>query len=217
MRATHSRHDSDAGHHDGHMGRARAGTKRIVTALVLALTAFTLVGGGGPAAAQEAGPAVSGEAESAASLDEDRRAAARTMVRLLGAAREHTGLGAFRAVVRATDLTRLLEGDGPYTVFAPHNAAFARFSRTELGGMERGRRFVLGHVVEGRLTRAELARRSHVNTLDGRRPISIDREGDRIVIAGQAWIIGESIQTENGIIHVVNRVLKPTVVRPGGN
>ncbi len=129
---------------------------------------------------------------------------------LLEAARDERGISAFLALIEAAELDELLESDGPLTVFAPHNAAFATDQLLGRRAREDVRRLVLRHLVRGRYDVGDLTDRDHVNSISEHRSstaLSVERAGDRIVIGGEAWIVGESIQTENGVIHVISRVL----------
>jgi uncharacterized surface protein with fasciclin (FAS1) repeats len=129
---------------------------------------------------------------------------------LLEAARAEGGISAFLALIEAAELDELLKSDGPLTVFAPHNAAFATDQLLGRQDREDVRRLVLRHVVRGRYDIGELANRNNLNSISedwSSTALSVDRAGDRIVIGGEAWIVGESIQTENGVIHVISRVL----------
>lgn len=75
------------------------------------------------------------------------------------------------------------------------------------GRVEELYRFVRAHMARGRFSAAELERRGHVNTLDRGRHLDVVRKGDYLVIGGAGWVIGEDVVTENGVIHVINRVL----------
>lgn len=129
---------------------------------------------------------------------------------LLEAARAEGGISAFLALVEAAELDELLESDGPLTVFAPHNSAFTTTSLLGRRDREDARRLVLRHLVRGRYDIDDLANRRHVNSIAEHRSftaLAVERAGDQIVIGGEAWIVGETIQTENGVIHVISRVL----------
>lgn len=146
---------------------------------------------GGTAVSEAAGPTASGD--------------------LLDGVRSGEGLSAFLALVEAAELTEMLEGEGPLTIFAPHNSAFAGSDlRSTRLNREDVRNFVLRHVVRGRYDLDDLAQRGHVNRISERQSstaLAVERVGDRITIGGEAWVVGESIETENGVIHVISRVL----------
>ncbi len=136
--------------------------------------------------------------------------------------RDHTTLV---AAVRAAGLVDTLSGPGPFTVFAPTNAAFAKLpagtvdtllqpaNRAALTGV------LTYHVVSGRLTAADLAQRVRdgngravLTTVEGE-PLSVTQSGHDIVITdvrGDAShvTIANVIQS-NGVIHVVDTVLLP--------
>jgi uncharacterized surface protein with fasciclin (FAS1) repeats len=131
---------------------------------------------------------------------------------VLDGVRADRGLSAFLALVEAAELTELLEGNSQLTLFAPNNSAFAgsRLQGKRLN-TETVRKLVLRHVVRGRYELSDLAQRNTVNSIAEDRSstaLSVARVGDRIVIGGEAWIVGETIQTANGVIHVISRVLE---------
>jgi len=131
---------------------------------------------------------------------------------LLDGVKADRGLSAFLTLVEAAELDEMLEGNGPLTIFAPNNSAFAGSQlRSKRLDRETVRKLVLRHVVRGRYEVTDLAQRRNVNSLAEDRSstaLTVTRVEDRIVIGGEAWIVGESIQTDNGVIHVISRVLE---------
>ena len=203
MNATHSKR--------GNLHRLPAGQRAVQgwvrTALVVGVSVFGVALGNGALSAEVTGP---GARWDAGAPTGGATTVSTAKDNLLEAARAEGGLSAFLALVEAAELDDLLESNGQLTVFAPHNSAFAteplvgRRDRTDV------RRLVLRHVVRGRHDLADLADRDHVNSITEYRSftaLSVERVGDRIVIGGEAWIVGETIQTENGVIHVISRVL----------
>lgn len=114
----------------------------------------------------------------------------------------------------ATDLGRLLRQTGPFTVFAPNEAAFARLSRSTLARLmaPEGRAqlaTILGyHVVPGDVSVFRLQGRRTRLTALGNRPLLVDgsRSGLRI---GAARIFEAEIAASNGLVHEIDRVLVP--------
>jgi uncharacterized surface protein with fasciclin (FAS1) repeats len=198
MDATHSKRQNHS--------RPLAASRWVRTALAVAVSAFGIGLTTGTLSADvitpiaQSGAAVPIGAATGSSADDN----------LLEAARAEGGLSAFLALVDAAELGRLLESDGPLTVFAPHNAAFATDRLLGRQDREDVRRLVLRHVVRGKYNLGDLAERDHVNSIAEDRSftaLSVERVGERIVIGGEAWIVGESIETRNGVIHVISRVL----------
>ena len=157
--------------------------KRIVLALTLALAT---VGAAAPATAGEQKDIVETAVE-AGSFD--------TLASLL----ERAGL------------VETLQGNGPYTVFAPTDAAFEKVpdaTLEELGNdRELLRSVLLGHVAKGRLTAARVVKRKRVKTLNGERA-RIRVRGNRVRVGG-ARIVTPDVFASNGVIHVINRVILP--------
>jgi uncharacterized surface protein with fasciclin (FAS1) repeats len=114
-------------------------------------------------------------------------------------------------LLKRARLVRALEGRGPYTVFAPTDAAFARVPKGTLARLARNRaklRSVLTyHVARGRLTAAKLTRRRSVTTLNGQR-LAIRVRGDNVFVGG-ARVVTPNVAASNGVIHVINKVLIP--------
>ena len=119
--------------------------------------------------------------------------------------------------VVAADLVSALSADGPFTVFAPTNAAFAALL-TELGVTKEQlladtpllTRVLTYHVVPARVLKAQVPVGTAVTTLQGQSltvgsDLSItDQRGRR------AAITGTDVLTRNGVIHVIDKVILPT-------
>ena len=128
-------------------------------------------------------------------------------------------------LVERTGLAEQLGSEGPYTIFAPTDAAFAEVPaalRDELARPENAgklRDLVAGHVLAEKLTAAELAARIETgggtwraNTLGGG-TLTFSRQGDAIVIASSG---GKSVRVTmadlhqaNGMMHVIDAVVLP--------
>jgi uncharacterized surface protein with fasciclin (FAS1) repeats len=115
------------------------------------------------------------------------------------------------SLLKRAGLVRALEGKGPYTVFAPTDAAFAKVPDATLSRLARNRAqlrsVLLLHVAKGRLTAAKVVKRSSVKTLNGQR-LAIRVRGDNVRV-GQARVITPDISASNGVIHAINKVLLP--------
>ena len=117
------------------------------------------------------------------------------------------------AAVQAAELGEALSGDGPLTVFAPTNDAFARIDEATLNalleepGRETLRRILAHHVVPGRLDVQSLMNRDEIVTLAGT-TLSVDTVRDRILIDNAA-VESADLVASNGIVHVIDRVLMP--------
>ena len=147
----------------------------------------------------------------------------RTIVENAVNSRDHTTLV---AAVKAAGLVETLSGPGPFTVFAPTNAAFSAVpsSTVSMLMMDENRaqlRQVLTyHVVPGRLTAADLMARVRAGggrttlTTAAGGTLTVSQMGDRLMITdgagGMAHVTIGDVMQSNGVIHVVDGVLLPT-------
>ncbi|MFK7962034.1 MAG: CIA30 family protein [Phycisphaerales bacterium] len=128
---------------------------------------------------------------------------------------ETNQLSTLEAALRATDLLGLVgeENEGPWTVLAPVDSAFAALPAGTLDTLlrEPGRQQLAGilglHVIPGRLRAADLPSVTTVRTLPGR-PLAIGFENGRPTIGG-AGIVAADIEARNGIVHLIDRVITP--------
>jgi uncharacterized surface protein with fasciclin (FAS1) repeats len=114
-------------------------------------------------------------------------------------------------LLKRAGLVRALEGKGPYTVFAPTDAAFAKVPKATLTRLARNRAklrsVLLFHVARGKLTAAKLTKRRSVTTLNGQ-PLAIRVRGGNVFVGG-ARVVTPDVTASNGVIHVINKVLIP--------
>jgi uncharacterized surface protein with fasciclin (FAS1) repeats len=115
------------------------------------------------------------------------------------------------SLLKKAGLVKTLKGKGPYTVFAPTDAAFAKVPKTtldELGADKAKLRSVLLYHVAGRkLTAAKIVKRRSVKTLNGQR-VRIRVRGETVRVGG-ARVTTADVGASNGVIHVINKVLIP--------
>jgi uncharacterized surface protein with fasciclin (FAS1) repeats len=121
------------------------------------------------------------------------------------------------STLRAAGLTDLLKRDGPFTVFAPTEAAFAALPESTFAPLLRpenqaGLRALLTyHVVEDRLTAQALYGRAALKTLQGAK-IGVDTTTTPPTLLGgdaEATITTTDLPASNGVIHVIDAVLTP--------
>jgi uncharacterized surface protein with fasciclin (FAS1) repeats len=122
--------------------------------------------------------------------------------------------GSFNTLLTALDvagLTGALQGDGPFTVFAPTDEAFAAIDPevlTDLLGDNDLLTAVLTyHVVPGRFTSSDVAGLSSAPTLNGK-DVGLSFDGMSVMVDG-ATVIAADIEASNGIIHVIDQVILP--------
>lgn len=117
--------------------------------------------------------------------------------------------------VEAAGLAEILAGEGPYTVFAPTDEAFAELPAGALQRLllpenrELLRQVLAYHVVEGKIPSSEISTGT-VDTMYG--GVSIRVDGGQVIV-NDASVIQPDIQASNGIIHGINRVLLPPQVQ----
>lgn len=116
------------------------------------------------------------------------------------------------AALTAADLVTTLEGTGPYTVFAPTDAAFSDIQSTVDTLLEPGNKTDLQqvltyHVVPGTYTAADLTDGQKLKTVEGQDlTVSIK---DGVVKVNDATVEATDITASNGVVHVINKVLVP--------
>jgi transforming growth factor-beta-induced protein len=116
------------------------------------------------------------------------------------------------AAVEAAGLTSVLKGEGPFTVFAPTDEAFAALPAEALANLLADTNALTAvltyHVVTGEFLAAEVLNNTSLPTVNGAQaPISLDGEG-RPRIA-DAIITATDIRARNGVVHVIDRVIFP--------
>jgi len=114
-------------------------------------------------------------------------------------------------LLKRAGLRSALKQPGPYTVFAPTDAAFAKVPQRKLDALLRNKAklksVLLYHVVAKKLTAAKVAERKGAKTLNGKRVRFRVRGGD--VFVNRAKVTAADVMASNGVIHVINRVLLP--------
>jgi uncharacterized surface protein with fasciclin (FAS1) repeats len=120
--------------------------------------------------------------------------------------------------VKAADLVSTLQGEGPYTVFAPTNAAFAALpagtldtllepaNKSQLSGI------LTYHVVAGDITSDQLKDGQVVKTVNGQ-DLTVNVRDGKVTITdakgGTATVVTADVDASNGVVHVIDAVLLP--------
>ena len=114
-------------------------------------------------------------------------------------------------LVKEAGLAGALQAKGPYTVFAPTDAAFTKVPKATLAALAKDkaklRAVLLYHVAKGKLTAAKVVKLHSIKTLNGQ-SLKV-RVSHGTVTVGGARLIKTDIGTSNGVIHVINKVLIP--------
>lgn len=121
--------------------------------------------------------------------------------------------GCFNTLLAAVDAAGLrgaLESEGPFTVFAPVDDAFAALPpgtvQTLVDNPPQLARILKYHVLSGRHQRAELVAQSEWESLEGA-PVAIRRSEPFEV--KNATVVTADIGCDNGVVHVIDRVILP--------
>jgi uncharacterized surface protein with fasciclin (FAS1) repeats len=117
------------------------------------------------------------------------------------------------AAVKAAGLAETLKGEGPFTVFAPTDEAFAKLPAGTLEELlkpenkDKLAAILTYHVVPGKVMSSDIAGKTMmVETVEGRK-LSVDAtDGVKI---DEAKVISADIATDNGVIHVIDAVVLP--------
>lgn len=118
------------------------------------------------------------------------------------------------AAVQAAGLVDTLKGDGPFTVFAPTDAAFAALPADTIPMLLKPEnkdkliQILTYHVVPGKVMSTELlGKKLTAGTVQGQ-SLNIDATGKGVMI-DQARVVQADILTSNGVIHVIDKVIMP--------
>jgi len=115
--------------------------------------------------------------------------------------------------VTEAGLVDTLNGEGPFTIFAPVNSAFAKIPAADLQAVLADKELLSSiltlHVVAGEQLDSEaLAEVDTLTTANGA-DITIDASGDSVMVNGQAEVVCANIPTANATVHLIDSVLMP--------
>lgn len=117
------------------------------------------------------------------------------------------------AALQAADLVDTLKSDGPFTVFAPTDEAFAKLPKGTLDKLllpenkAKLQAILTYHVVGGKVTAAQVITMSSAKTVNGAN-LSISTSGKAVMVSG-AKVLQTDIAASNGVIHVIDHVMLP--------
>lgn len=115
--------------------------------------------------------------------------------------------------VKAAGLVETLKGNGPFTVFAPTDDAFAKLPPGTVEELlkpenkEKLTAILTYHVVPGKVTAADVMKLSEAKTVQGGK-VKVEIVGGKVKIDG-AEVVKADIMTKNGVIHVIDQVILP--------
>jgi uncharacterized surface protein with fasciclin (FAS1) repeats len=132
---------------------------------------------------------------------------------VVGAAIETPELSTLVTAVSEAGLVDTLQGEGPFTVFAPTNAAFDALPEGTLDtllsedGSEQLTSVLTYHVVPGEFAAADLADGATLTTVNGE-TITVTLDGG-VTLNEDVMVVQADVMTGNGIVHVIDGVLLP--------
>ena len=117
------------------------------------------------------------------------------------------------AAIQAAGLVETLKGEGPFTVFAPTDEAFAKLPKGTLDSLlkpenkQKLASILTYHVVSGKVMAADVVKLTEAKTVNGQ-SLTINVK-DGTVMVDSAKVIKTDIECSNGVIHVIDAVLLP--------
>ena len=112
--------------------------------------------------------------------------------------------------IKAAGLVETLSGTGPFTVFAPNNAAFAKIPEATLKAVLADKAKLTSiltyHVVAGKVMAKDVVKVTEAKTVQG---TSVKIDAANGVMINDAKVIKADIECSNGVIHVIDTVLMP--------
>jgi uncharacterized surface protein with fasciclin (FAS1) repeats len=174
--------------------------KRIISALVVGVLATAVLATSAPAGTSEP-------------------AASQTIV---GVAAGDKRFSTLVALVKQAGLVKTLNGKGPFTVFAPTNAAFAKLKKaapetyaavaSDKALLTKVLTYhVLGNRVPSTAAVAAAKKNASVKTVQGER-IKLSLAGGKLTLNGSSRVIVADVKASNGVVHAINAVLVPPSV-----
>lgn len=138
----------------------------------------------------------------------DKEMASKTIVDIASADENFSTLV---QAVQAAGLVETLASEGPFTVFAPTNSAFAKLPAGTVEGLledpEQLANILTYHVVAGKVLSSDLSDGMTATTVQGQTiTISLDDTG---VMVNDATVVQADIEASNGVIHVIDSVILP--------
>ena len=112
--------------------------------------------------------------------------------------------------IKAADLVNTLKGKGPFTVFAPTDAAFAKLPKGTVDELLKDtpklKKILTYHVVSGQVMAADVAKLKAATTVEGS-DVKID--ASKGVKVNDSTVTTADIKVDNGVIHAIDTVLMP--------
>lgn len=127
------------------------------------------------------------------------------------------GAGSFKTLAKlVTDagLVSTLKGKGPFTVFAPTDAAFAKLPKATLEAVGKDKellkRVLTYHVVPGKVLAKDVVKLTEAKTVQGSM-VRITVKDGKVYLNGKTQVTATDVMATNGVIHVIDSVLMPPI------
>jgi len=130
---------------------------------------------------------------------------------LLAALKKDGHFSEFLKLLEATGFDKTLRGRGPFTVFAPTNAAFEKLGKDKLEALKKDKAKLAGilkyHVASGSMMAADVTKAKTIKTVNGAELKVTVKDKDVMVDASK--VTKTDIKAKNGVIHVIDSVILP--------
>jgi len=132
---------------------------------------------------------------------------------IVGVAVEAGSFKTLVTAVTAADLVATLQGTGPFTVFAPSDAAFAKLPKATLDALLKDKKALAAvltyHVVSGKVMAKDIVAKGSMKatTVNGE-AVDVQVRAGKVYING-AQVVTADVGASNGVIHVIDTVLLP--------
>ena len=183
----------------------------LVPALAIAIAACSAAAsrGASTTAASTTSPASTTAASPSAAPSASAAAMAEDIVQT---ATEAGSFSTLLTAATAAGLVETLQGEGPYTVFAPTDEAFAALPAGTLEGLladkEALKKVLLYHVVSGAVSSDQVVGLTSANSVEGS-PIAIAVKDGMVYLNDSAKVVTADVMASNGVIHVIDKVILP--------
>ena len=183
----------------------------LVPALAIAIAACSSAAS--PSAAPTTAPKVTPAPTTAAAPSTAPSASAAAMAKdIVETATEAGSFKTLVTAVKAAGLVETLQGTGPFTVFAPTDAAFAALPAGTLDGLLKDpaalKKILLYHVVSGAVTADKVVGLTSAKSVEGS-PIAIAVKDGTVYLNDSAKVVTPDVIASNGVIHVIDKVILP--------
>ncbi len=129
---------------------------------------------------------------------------------LIETARNAGSFKTLLAAIEAAGLTDTLRGEGPFTVFAPTDDAFAMLPKGALDNLLKDKQKLAAvltyHVVAGKVMAKDVVKLKEAKTVQGQ---SVKIDASSGVMVDDARVVKPDVQSANGVIHVIDKVIMP--------